>query len=97
MTTALVLGRGEVAKLLEVDTRTPHAWFSRGLMPAPDHTVNNGPAWDRATIVAWAVRTGRLPESLAAEGAGYGEVAAQRGGRKAKAAEQRSPESAGGF
>lgn len=83
MTSPLVLGRVEIAKLLEVDTRTPHAWSARGRLPEPDYeAVNAGPAWDRATIIEWAVRTGRLPESLAEEGAQHGPVAKKRGGAK---------------
>jgi hypothetical protein len=82
VSSASVLGRVEIAKLLRVETRTPHAWTTRGLLPDPDfEQVNGGPAWNRATIVEWAVRTGRLPEYLAEEGAQYGEVAAKRGGR----------------
>lgn len=80
-----VLGRIEIAKLLEVDTRTPHAWLARGLMPPPDHEcVNGGPAWDRSTILAWAVKTGRLPDSLCIEGAQYGTAPTRRGGQLVK-------------
>lgn len=89
MNTAKVLGRVEVADLLEVDTRTPHAWFTRKLMPTPDHpAVNGGPAWNRETVVAWAAQTGRLPDSLVDEAMLLGvEIKTdQRGGRKAKAA-----------
>lgn len=88
MPTAIVLGRIEIANLLKVDTRTPSAWTARGLMPPPDHAaVNGNPAWDRTTIINWAAKTGRLPESLYAEAkaleVGYVETG-QRGGRVAK-------------
>lgn len=82
-----VLGRIEIAELLDVDQRTPHAWYQRDLLPPPDHgSVNGSPAWNRDTIVRWAVITGRLPDSLAIEGAKYGPQAETRGGRKAKKA-----------
>jgi hypothetical protein len=91
-----VLGLIEIAELLDVDKRTPHAWFYRGLMPDPDHEAINGSrAWDRATIVRWAAKTGRLPVSLAQEGVdlvGYCEV--ERGGRAAKAMIQEEKRSA---
>ena len=84
-----ILGLVEIADLLEVDTRTPHAWFYRGLMPDVEHpSVNGGRAWSRPTIMEWAARTGRLPEYLSAEGARYytGPPPKRRGGRDAKAA-----------
>lgn len=82
-----VVGRTEIADLLDVDSRTPHAWMARRLLPSPDHeSVNGSPAWDRETIVIWAAQTGRLPESLRDEADNYGveNVADQRGGRVAK-------------
>ena len=80
-----VIGRVEIAKLLGVETRTPHAWSARGRLPEPDfESVNAGPAWKRSSIIKWAVETGRLPEYLAEEGAEYGPVAAVRGGRRQK-------------
>lgn len=90
MSKQLVLGRVEIADLLEVDKRTPHAWYQRGLLPAPDHAeVNGGPAWDRVTILKWAYDTGRWPEGLSSIEE-LGDVAlmgtpGKRGGRLAKA------------
>lgn len=81
-------GRIEIAELLDVDKRTPHAWMNRGVLPAPDFEhVNGSPAWLGSTIIAWAARTGRLPEYLrpVAEAAGYEIYEAGRGGRVAKA------------
>jgi len=88
MTTATVLGRLEIALLLDVDKRTPFAWYTRRLLPAPDHaSVNGSPAWNRDTIIRWAAHTGRLPDSLIDEAQVLGEFdrAEQRGGRSAKA------------
>lgn len=88
VTTAKVLGRVEIADLLKVDTRTPHAWAARKLLPVPDHAaVNGGPAWDRATMINWAAKTGRLPESLFAEAKALevGDITTgKRGGRESK-------------
>lgn len=79
-----VVGLQEIADLLEVNKRTPHAWQYRRLLPPPDYTSINGlRAWKRATIVEWAARTGRLPQSLRQEVSG--EVHIPRGGRQAKA------------
>lgn len=82
-----VIGLREIADLLEVDRRTPHAWQYRKVLPRPDHpSVNGLRAWDRETIVDWAARTGRAPESLRGEVAALGvEVAEVRGGRAAVA------------
>jgi hypothetical protein len=83
-----VLGRIEISALLEVDDRTAHAWYSRGLLPPPDHeAVNGSPAWDRLTVLRWACATGRLPDSLVVEAAAAGldtTPKARRGGRVAK-------------
>jgi hypothetical protein len=83
--TADVVGLQEIAELLEVNKRTPHAWQYRRLLPPPDYDSINGlRAWRRATIVQWAARTGRLPASLRNEVADD-EVKVPRGGRQAKA------------
>lgn len=84
-----VLGRLEIADLLDVDSRTPHAWYARQLLPPPTYeSVNGSPAWDRDVILAWAAKTGRLPAALKDEalllGLDLGEL--PRGGRKAKEA-----------
>lgn len=63
-TPGAVLGIVEVAALLEVQPRTPRMWLFRGLMPDADYeSVNGQRAWKRATILKWAAKTGRLPES----------------------------------
>jgi hypothetical protein len=84
-----VFGLVEMADLLDVGHKTPHAWLRRGLLPPPDHdSVNSNKAWNRDTIIAWAARTGRLPDDLADEGAEYLDgrrLPAYRGGRSAKA------------
>lgn len=84
MTDYEIVGLQEIAELLEVNKRTPHAWQYRRLLPPPDYPSINGlRAWRRATIVEWAARTGRLPAGLRAEVAG--EVHVPRGGPRAKA------------
>lgn len=79
-----VLGVLEVAELLNVERKTPHAWIRRGLFPEPDHDeINGSPAWNRETIISWAARTGRLPDDLADEAAMLGvRVNHKRGGSK---------------
>ena len=73
-----------MATLLDVDTRTPHAWFSRKLLPPPEFAaVNGSPAWRSETILRWAAQTNRLPERFVAE---YGHLSSggRVGGRTAK-------------
>lgn len=61
-----IVGLIEIADLLEVGKRTPHAWAYRRLLPPPDFEPVNGlRAWHRSTILEWAARTGRLPDRLA--------------------------------
>jgi len=98
-----VLGLQEIAELLEVEKRTPHAWQYRKLLPPPDFdSVNGLKAWKRETIVRWAAKTGRLPAS----GALTEEAAKRRwlkdepeerprGGRDAKAENIKKLEAAG--
>lgn len=63
-----IVGLQEIAVLLGVEKRTPHAWAFRGLLPDPDFaSINGSRAWKRATILRWAAQSGRLPESLADE------------------------------
>jgi len=63
-----VVGLKEIAELLGVAARTPHTWAHRGVLPPPDHSSINGyRAWDRATIIAWAAETDRLPDCLRKE------------------------------
>lgn len=61
-----VVGLQEIAVLLGVDDRTPHAWLYRKRLPVPDFASVNGlRAWKRKTIVKWAAETGRPhPEGL---------------------------------
>ena len=80
---AEVLGLAEIADLLEVTKRTPHAWKYRKLLPPHDHdSVNGLTAWNRSTIIEWAAATGRLPVTLRSDV--DSEVAPHRGGRAAK-------------
>jgi hypothetical protein len=78
-----VVGLQEIADLLEVGKRTPHAWQYRKLLPPADYpSVNGLRAWDRSTIVQWAADTGRLPPALRSEAK---DAHIPRGGRRAKA------------
>jgi len=92
-----VLGLVEIAQLLGVEKRTPHAWFYRDLMPDPDYPcVNGGRAWDRTAIIKWAATTGRLPPELAEEAyllVGQN-MAVKRGGSRAKALYASDPDGA---
>lgn len=58
----MVIGKREMAGLLDVKVDTPKKWALRGLLPKPDHPpVNGGDAWRRSTIERWARATGRWP------------------------------------
>lgn len=86
-----IVGLMEIADLLEVGKRTPHAWQYRKLLPPPDYASVNGlRAWKIGTILTWAANTGRIPPSLRNNPAvpGYAATAGDgvvRGGRRAKA------------
>lgn len=84
-----VVGLQEIAALLDVDDRTPHAWLYRKRLPVPDFpSVNGLRAWKRKTIVKWAAETGRLPaDGTLADEASKLKVAVptHRGGRRAAA------------
>lgn len=90
-----ILGLQELAVLLEVNKRTPHAWKHRGVLPPADYSSINGlEAWNRDTILAWAKETGRLPPSMRPADDPF---AVQRGGRRTHAeleAERREAERA---
>lgn len=82
-----IVGLQEIAHLLDVDGRTPHAWLYRGLLPIPDYDSINGlRAWRRETVVRWAAETGRLPRDLLGEVDRFGlSIPESRGGRVAAA------------
>ena len=56
----LPVGMVEIAQRLGVQRATVDRWGQRGLLPDPDWTVGGRPAWNWATIVRWAVDTGRM-------------------------------------
>lgn len=90
MTIPEIVGLQEIADLLEVGRRTPHAWQYRRLLPPPDFDSINGlRAWRTTTILQWAVNTGRLPASLrnnpAIPTVSDSDYTMVRGGRRAKA------------
>lgn len=86
------VGAAEIAARLRVRPQTVHTWRHRKLMPAPRWTVSGQPAWEWATIEAWARSTGRLREAdthaalLELEGAGWkgdlDEMRSHRAGRQ---------------
>lgn len=83
-----IVGLMEIADLLEVGKRTPHAWQYRKLLPPADFASINGlRAWRTNTILQWAANTGRLPASL--RGITVADASSDlpvvRGGRRAKA------------
>jgi Putative ATPase subunit of terminase (gpP-like) len=71
------VGAAEIATRLGVKPQTVHTWRQRKLMPPPRWTVSGQPAWDWATIEAWARRTGRMSDGdthtalLELEGSGW--------------------------
>lgn len=66
------VGIPEIAERLGVKRPTVDVWMQRAadpdtsLPPFPerDYTVGGRPAWEWATIVEWAKRTGRLPSGV---------------------------------
>lgn len=54
------MGAQEVADYLGVKRGTVHQWQHRKVFPAADwDSVNGAPAWNKATVIGWAVATGR--------------------------------------
>lgn len=61
-----VVGLRDIAKLLQVDGRTPTTWRGRGILPPEDGFISETfPIWHRSTVLKWAQKTGRLPGSAA--------------------------------
>jgi hypothetical protein len=50
----------EVARALEFRAQTVRVMRAEGLLPAADQLHGNRPLWYPATIVYWALETGRL-------------------------------------
>ena len=55
-----VVGVAEIAERLGVGEETVAEWERRGLLPQPDRSVGETPAWDWHGVEAWARETGRL-------------------------------------
>lgn len=56
-----ILGRTEIADLLQVQRGTVNRWIQRKVIPAPDYRLAAGNLWLRATIERWARETQRWP------------------------------------
>lgn len=54
------VGLVEIAARLGVKPATAYQWRYAGRLPDPDWIIGGRPAWDWATIEAWAVETGRI-------------------------------------
>jgi hypothetical protein len=62
-----IVGLRDIARILEVDGRTPTKWRDRGILPEEDGKISDTfPIWERRTILRWAAETGRLPTQRAA-------------------------------
>lgn len=56
----------EIAQRLGVRDRTVHMWLYRGIVPDPDYSsVNGSRAWEWATVLEWAGRTGHVYDEVA--------------------------------
>jgi hypothetical protein len=56
-----LVGPNGVAEMLEVFPQQVSRWRREGKMPEPVDVVSRVPVWERATIIAWAEETGRMP------------------------------------
>jgi len=54
-----IVGPSEIAEMLRVHPVTVDRWRRDGVMPPPEAELNRGPVWQKASIVEWAVLTGR--------------------------------------
>lgn len=55
-----LMGPKEVAEFLDVRRATVQQWSYRKVLPPRDLTIGKQPVWQRATVIAWALETGRL-------------------------------------
>lgn len=57
-----MLGKKEIATMLDVPVRTVHTWANRDVLPPPDvRKLNGSAAWFHDSIMVWAHETNRLP------------------------------------
>lgn len=56
-----IVGLADIAHRLGVTRGTVDQWKWRKLLPKPDWTIGDRPAWEWATVEKWATETGRLP------------------------------------
>lgn len=54
------MGPRELAEFLGVKRATVQQWSFRGVLPERDYTVGGFPAWEKSTVIEWAIKTGRL-------------------------------------
>lgn len=55
-----IVGYRGMAQMLGVGKRAPAVWRQRGQLPPPDYPeINGAPAWNRWTVIQWAVETDR--------------------------------------
>lgn len=55
------VGMGEFAAMFNIHRRTIHAWHRRDALPDAEYEAVNGcRAWERWTVLDWALSTGRV-------------------------------------
>lgn len=60
-----IVGIADIARRLERPRATVDQWKWLKVLPEPDWTIGDRPAWKWATIERWALETGRLPADAA--------------------------------
>ena len=60
-----LVGLADIPPLLGIAQQTARQWRQRGLLPEEQAVVSGTPAWERTTIIDWALESGRIDEAVA--------------------------------
>ncbi len=62
-----LVGLTDIPELLGIARQTARQWRTRGVLPEPQAVVSGSPAWERRTIIDWALETRRIDRNRASQ------------------------------
>lgn len=62
-----LVGLADIPPMLGIARQTARQWRSRGILPEEQAVVSGTPAWERSTIIDWALETRRIDRGRATE------------------------------
>lgn len=62
-----LVGLADIPPMLGIAQQTARQWRRRGILPEEQATVSGTPAWERRTIIEWALATHRIDRSRVRE------------------------------